>query len=82
MNDKFTATPVSREAYEIRVLLDPDKREIDVRYADRMGPGRTPYPNKRGLTFDLADLPDLVDSLICAEGKAKELGLIGGGVRD
>ena len=69
--------PASRVAEELRVSCTGDQLDLRI-YANGAGPAKVMMPTKRGLTFPVAMLPDLIRSLQNAEAKARELGLVGG----
>ena len=78
----LTVASIAKGEAEVRVTLDEFKGHltVDVRLFERFSAAAVMMPTKRGVTLGLAKLPDLACALADAEAKAREMGLIGGGV--
>lgn len=82
MADPITVAIIGKnQREEVRVVLDTFKGHhlVDLRVFATFTAASVPMPTKKGLSLNVASLPDLIDALRQAQGKAVSLGWIGGG---
>lgn len=81
MTDPVTVATIGKnQREEVRIVLDTFKGHqlVDIRVFAAFSAASVPMPTKKGLSLNVASIPELIEALKQARDEAVALGWIGG----